>query len=51
MMVMMVMSFGDHDYDDDYDDMLMLGFDDTVALIIVMMRFGDHNCDDDDEFW
>ena len=27
MMVMMVMSFGDHDYDDDYDDMLMLGFD------------------------
>ena len=41
-----LISFGD-----DYDDMLMLGFDDTVALIIVMMRFGDHNCDDDDEFW
>ena len=27
MMVMMVMRFGNHDYVDDYDDMLMLGFD------------------------
>ena len=46
MMVMMVMSFGVHDCDDDDDDMLILGLNmyingqaDTVALIMMAMSF------------